>query len=194
MGHQVPFVVYEERLVMIQYRALASILAERWQVVEDFVWQLATERGIDDAVGVQLDGLGDILDEPRGGLGDEAYRTFLRAKILVFRSKGRIIDLAEILRVILPESGFEDLRIQAHPKCAHVQIEATEVAHPPQTWRAINLARAGGTVITFVYSFFAAEENFTASENPSIEEYDNSTGAGWEGDPNLGGRVGGQYQ
>ena len=78
-------------------QAMVTALCAGIQDAEDVCWQLLTERWIDTAVGVQLDGLGAILDLPRAGWVDEVYRQILRAQILALRSKGHWVDLFKIL-------------------------------------------------------------------------------------------------
>ena len=110
---------------MIQYldkprfRALLCVYVSQIQDAEDAGWQLATERTIDAAVGVQLDGLGDIVGQPRQGLSDDDYRPLIRARIKANNSEGtapNIIDVAvaalnnpasgSILYDIKPPAGY----------------------------------------------------------------------------------------
>lgn len=165
-----------------RFQALDTILATRWQVIEDFLWQLATERGLDDAVGVQLDRIGDNLDEPRGGLSDDQYRLFLRAKVLTLRSRGRVEQLAQILQVL----GYTHLVIREQPP-AHLQIEVLDCTLVHETDRVLRLAKAGGVGLLFVYSQYSADEVFRASGTYATAEYDYATGAGSVYDVACGG-------
>ena len=166
--------------------AFVSVVAARWQAVEDFLWQLATGCNLDDAVGVQLDGLGDILDEPRGGLTDNQYRLFLRAKILVLRSRGRVEQLIQILKVL----GYVTIVIRETPP-SHLGIEVMDCTLASETDRMLRLAKAGGTGLTFVYSSFSADETFQASGTYAASEIDSATGAGSVYDAATGGRSAG---
>lgn len=93
------------------------------QVTEDVVWQVLTERSLDTAVGVQLDRIGDLVDFPRAGFEDDAYRALLRAQVLVLKSQGRWSDLAAILEVVgvtLSLARFSE------PGIAAIQIDLGE--------------------------------------------------------------------
>ncbi len=70
--------------------ALTAIYAEQVQDLEDAWWELATERFVDTAVGVQLDILGVIVGQDRNGLDDDTYRALIRARIKANNSDGTI--------------------------------------------------------------------------------------------------------
>lgn len=166
--------------------AWATVVGERWQGVEDFAWQVATERDLDNAIGVQLDGLGDILDEPRGGLSDDQYRLFLRAKVLVLKSRGRIEQLIQILEVL----GYTDLTITEQPP-AHIQVNVCEVVYAHETDRILRLAKAAGVGLLFAYSEYESEYMFQASNTYAAVEYYANSGAGSAYAPLTGGRSAG---
>lgn len=170
-------------------QALDTILATRWQTVEDLLWQLATERDLDNAVGVQLDGLGDVLDEGRGGLSDDQYRLFLRAKVLTLRSRGRVEQLLQILGVL----GYTHMVIYEQPP-AHMQIEVLDCPLALETDRVLREAKAGGVGLTFVYSQYSAAEVFRASGTYAASEIDSATGAGSVYDAATGGRSAGCFR
>jgi len=174
---------------MPRAEAFVSIFGARWQVVEDFLWQLATERGLDEAVGVQLDGIGDILDESRGGLTDDQYRLFLRAKILVLKSRGRVGGLINILLVL----EYTAIVVRETPP-AHMEIEVCDVTLARETDRVLRLAKAGGVGLTFIYSQYSEFEIFQASGTYAAEEYDVATGAGSVYDAATGGYSAGCYR
>lgn len=65
------------------------------QELEDVFWDLYSRRWLWIAEGAQLDGLGDLLGEPRASEDDEEYRDLLYLAILVNVSQGepeRIIE------------------------------------------------------------------------------------------------------
>lgn len=73
--------------------------------LEEALWQLYTERTLDTAEGVQLDGLGAIVGEPRKGRSDSVYRQFIRVRILVNLSDGDLPSLYAILLAALGVSA-----------------------------------------------------------------------------------------
>ncbi len=87
--------------------ALATIFGNKVQEIEDALWQLYTERGIDTAVGAQLDIIGKILGYTRGGLDDDTYRLRLRAKIALNKDSGTAAEILNIFALLLPGLGLE---------------------------------------------------------------------------------------
>lgn len=80
--------------------ALLTAYVNQIQDLEDVFFQLLEERVIDTAVGVQLDGLGDIVGEERKGKNDTSYRTWIRGRIRANRSSGTPEDMLEIADLI----------------------------------------------------------------------------------------------
>lgn len=72
------------------------------QAIEDALWSLFTERGLDTAAGEPLDVIGRVLSESRAGFDDASYRERLRAKIRVLRSSGGPLDILKIFKQLLP--------------------------------------------------------------------------------------------
>jgi hypothetical protein len=62
--------------------------------------QLRTERWPDTAIGVQLDGVGQIVGEPRNGRGDDEYRAAIAFRIFVNTSNATPGDLIQGLRTL----------------------------------------------------------------------------------------------
>lgn len=83
--------------------AVVRGLADGAQDLEDALWQLYSERWIPTASGVQLDGIGTVVDLPRRARGDEVYRAFLAARILVLRSNGTWRALVAVLEALAVE-------------------------------------------------------------------------------------------
>jgi hypothetical protein len=85
--------------------ALISALTDPFQTLENGLWQLLTERGVDTAVGVQLTAIGDLVGEPRAGDVDDDYRPRIRARIATNKSTGTISDILTVSRnVVLDEN------------------------------------------------------------------------------------------
>ena len=82
--------------------AFISAFVDQIQDAEDGAFELITERTLDAAEGVQLDGIGQIVGLERGGLTDDAYRVRLRAQILINSSSGTINEILEIVVLLEP--------------------------------------------------------------------------------------------
>jgi hypothetical protein len=78
---------------------LTAYLAEV-QAIEDAFWALLII-SLDWNQGAHLDQIGRLVGEQRGGLGDLAYRSLVRARILANRSRGTFDDVREVLRATL---------------------------------------------------------------------------------------------
>ena len=86
---------------MNRLEKLISILMRPFQRLENTAIQLLTLRYVDTATGYQLDVLGRVVGQARGGLVDDIYRRYIRARIATNRSTGRREELIRICRLIL---------------------------------------------------------------------------------------------
>jgi hypothetical protein len=69
-----------------------------------------TKRSIETGEGVVLDTIGAVIGQPRGGLSDDVYRRYLRARISANSSHGTVPHILRVLRLILldhPEALIE---------------------------------------------------------------------------------------
>lgn len=71
------------------------------QTLEDALQQVYSGYWIDEAVGVQLDVLGRLVGQGRGGMVDDDYRSMIRARISVNRSKGTIADIITVAGLVV---------------------------------------------------------------------------------------------
>ena len=157
-----------------RYEALLRIIADRWQVVENLVWQLATERSLDDAIGVQLDGIGDILDELRGSKTDDQYRLILRAKVLVLRSDGTLPKLIEILDVLGVKT---DVRIWQYSP-ASLMICVFNTNDGEIIGDLMSQAKVGGVALRWIWSPDTEDKVFRWASTLGADEADATRGFG----------------
>lgn len=83
---------------------LAAISAEV-QEVEDMWLAMLASNAIDAAVGDQLDQIGALVAQPRGGALDVDYRRRIRAKVAVNRSLGLVEDIVRLARLVVNDAG-----------------------------------------------------------------------------------------
>lgn len=80
---------------------LVATLATPFQSLENALMQLLTERSIDTAVGAQLDIIGKIVGQARGGLDDDTYRRYCRARVATNKATGIINELITVTELIV---------------------------------------------------------------------------------------------
>jgi hypothetical protein len=173
----------KERIEAILRALLAGV-----QDVDDAIWQVLSERGLDWGVGVQLDAIGRMIDLPRTGWHDDTYRVFLRAHLLVLRSNGRWPEILAILEAL----GLDlSLLATSEPGTAEFRIVTDEYLDgdvaPEDVYRLI--ARAKGAGIRFVLEYPASElaDAFTFSSDEDDVEAD--AARGWANDAQTAGGV-----
>jgi len=90
-----------------QFKGVASIeaLVEAFvgevQVLENLFGQICADRGIESAVGVQLDLLGDIVGQARLGTDDDTYRQRIKVRIIQNLSEGEPERVIQVYRFLL---------------------------------------------------------------------------------------------
>jgi hypothetical protein len=80
--------------------AFVNAVGAQLNDVEEFFTQILNNLCLENAVGVQLDGLGAALNQGRNGLGDSDYRTLLQARIVSQQATGTIEDMLVILKTL----------------------------------------------------------------------------------------------
>ncbi len=130
---------------------LLTSYLENIQVVEDIYVQLNDERGLDTAVGSQLDVLGLIIGLLREGRDDDTYRTALKAQVAVNTCDGTESKINEALRIFL---GTDDIRIiDNYP--AGIEIDAGSLVNPDQEALEALLPQIVAATITVDFSFIS---------------------------------------
>lgn len=123
---------------------------DQLQELEDVIWDVIDYRLLDaapgrshGAEGVQLDVLGRIVGQPRMGLTDAAYRTAIRLRIRVNRSRGSAADLLEILRLAMPNPKvftYDEL----YHLASYIYVEDISVDLAITLITSLDAARAAG--------------------------------------------------
>jgi len=84
-----------------------AILATPFQEIKDALAEIRYKTRLENAVGVQLDNIGTIVDLPRNGLNDEQYRLFLKVRVLVLASDGTFEVVAAIMNTLFGSDNFQ---------------------------------------------------------------------------------------
>lgn len=156
-----------------QYKGKAGIegLIESYsgnqiQDLEDALFPFYDRLNIEISEGVQLNGIGDIVDQDRLGLSDIIYRLFIRARIGANVSEGDIERLIEVWKLITQANVVKLEEI--YP--AEVNL-ATDVALPDElidfAYALIQEVSAGGVGVGI--TTFLPEDAFAFDgANPAI--------------------------
>jgi hypothetical protein len=87
--------------------ALLKALLAPAQEIEDMFYALLALKSIDDATGAQLDLIGKLVGQPRGGNLDPDYRKFIRVRLSVNKSRGLRSDYIKIISLLYPTAKIE---------------------------------------------------------------------------------------
>lgn len=156
--------------------------------VEAALWDLFTLRGLEEATGTQLDGIGTIVGEPRRGRLDDIYRVFLRVRIMVNASDGKIEQLYDIVRTALGEDSI--VRIQTGNTRITVNVDSDiDPIAPIDLMLILREAKGGGIAIQLVYTFSPDASTLTFDDDTTPGPEDNAQGLGSTTDASWGGDI-----
>lgn len=122
------------------------------QDAEDDANALLTEvLSISDAVGSQLDLIGELVGEPRDGRADADYRRTLRVRILVNRSNGRAEDLIAVADRWAELGEGESVEVaELYPHALRITLRA-DPGDPVGLLGVLREAKAAGVSLALVY-------------------------------------------
>lgn len=157
---KVTFAAESQTLLTDQFKKdvmlkVAEAFALQVQDLETLSFDLLAGRGIDTAVGVQLDGIGENVGSSREGLDDAAYRIRVKARIALNLASGTPNEIITILKSIsgsnvkLTEYYPANFVIDTSANPALTVTEAAEMA------RIVASATAAGVRSQFIYSLAA---------------------------------------
>lgn len=147
---------------------LVEALASSHQSLEDALEAMPTAMAIDTAVGTQLDGMGDVVGEPRNGsTDDEEYRLRIKARVRINRSGGSPEDIYGVLTLVVDETIALAIR-EEFPAAFRVLATGAAVENASLLVRFIGEAKAAGVTARLTYANAAAANTFTLnSSNPA---------------------------
>lgn len=163
--------------------AMVCVFLDQIQELENAFWALYTERTLEEAEGVQLDGLGAIVGEAREDRTDAVYRRFIQVRILVNRSNGKLEELYQIIQAAL---DTPTVQIQEHypaSEIVHVSSLLGDLS-AEDLFRILAAAKAGAVRLFLGYVFSDTAATFTWGLDAGP---DNATGWGSTTDASWGG-------
>lgn len=111
-------------------RAMLEGIVEPLEALEGDIDALIADRWIDTAEGIQLDGCGYIVGEPREGRNDDDYRKAIKFRVFANTSKGTPADLIQGLRALTDPTDSQYL--EAYPATAIVWTDGFFVPQDTQ--------------------------------------------------------------
>jgi hypothetical protein len=159
--------------------ALMRALVAWCDRIEALFWELLARFNLDDAVGVQLEALGEIVGQDREGRTDEAYRAAIRLRIHVNRSTGRPEDVIKFGDLTLAETvDYTEGAIAAFT------LTLVNVDQPQEIAKLLKRVKPQG--VYAVLEYWGGDPADVArwgwTGDPSLN--DNTTG--WSGDNTVG--------
>lgn len=172
---------------------IVDALARQVQEVEDAIFDVFVQSAIEDALGSQLDDLGDIVGEARQGVPDDEYRGFIRARIRVNRSSGKREELIQIVQFIQDDElgvAFDEY----YPASIRIECEGAVELNALRIARMLLQAKAGGVALHFVYSKVARTSTLINGWSGGALGLTSSQCPGWSGTiPSGSGQLAGVF-
>lgn len=156
---------------MNDFEKLLVALIAPAQDIENMFQQLLTQRGVNTAVGVQLDQVGELVGCVRAGNADETYRLYIKAQILTNQSCGQINRLLQICRLIINDPNAT---LVAHYETSatviiRVGVDAITYATASGLIGFLRAAKSGGVRLVLQFSEYPADETFTLDSGPGLD-------------------------
>lgn len=127
------------------FRAFLRSVLLQLKEVETTFYQLLNERGIYTAIGAQLDILGKLVGEERGGRSDDLYRQAILGRISVNKASGTIDDVKNTAKSL---SGAPyALLFEHYPLCSYIFVPAYVTPQAERTIDASHIASARTRVL-----------------------------------------------
>jgi len=170
-----------EELLLGQYKdsevlkALLGSYAAQLDALQTATLEVHYERWISNAVGIQLDVIGNIVVEPRNGRDDDDYRRAIQSRILVNKSNGKIEELINI--ALVHEPNLEQYFFgQYYPNAIVAELLGPLLDEPQQLAGRLQDASAGGVNIHVVTLSASLDSALLCSDAQDTLTYDNHNG------------------
>lgn len=129
--------------------AIIRAIVNQYQQIEDALWQVYLQSWLINAVGPEIDIIGDIVGQKRNGSLDAEYKVFVQARIRVNYSTGKLEQILDIASLIL---GSTIGAREYYPGSIIISADGVTV-NPFTIWRDfLNKAKGAAKKLDFVYS------------------------------------------
>lgn len=134
------------------------------QALEDAAYQLQVQRALATATGKNLDVLGAIVGQSRGGRTDSQYRIWIAGRVLVNKSRGRPPQLIAIASKLCEGPvEFREYATAAFIMYSHSPVLGTDGV---EIAKLLKLAKAGGISMQFVWYDTTTPFRFSPTGDP----------------------------
>ena len=130
--------------------AILNAISAEVQTLENEIFNVLTKRSIDTGEGVQLDQIGKIVGQSRGGRTDDEYRVALRARIRINLATGTPDEIIAAMKFIIPSDLVRLTEI--FPAAFLVEFTGTLTSEPDvlAAFRAVKPAGVLGILMQVV--------------------------------------------
>lgn len=128
--------------------ALLTCYLNRIQDLENTIWAVIEGYLLPNAVGVQLDTLGDLVGEPRQGRIDSDYRIAIQVTIRVYKTQGRDLDVIAVAALM----GFVFTYTELYPAGFEVDQFGVSLTFVQWAKQKFLETKAAGTGLALVYT------------------------------------------
>lgn len=156
-------------------KTFISSFVEQGQSVEDMLIDLWESRWLDNAVGEQLDGLGDIVGQPRNNLEDNDYRVRIKVRIRINISSGLFDDIVDTFGILLNDVDPPISVGEYFPAGLIVNVNEVVDASPSVLANILSEVRAAGIDTQMVY-VTSTDGAFQMSSSDAPETGSNTQG------------------
>lgn len=166
---------------------LLCVYLNQIQDAEDALWELATERFVDTAVGAQLDVLGVIVGQERQGLSDDDYRALIRARIKANNSEGTSNDIRGVVVAALNDPPAGTVKVEELTIASFEVRLFAEVSFDEHILNGLlQDARAAGVRAILIIPMTAAANVFVFAPTSADNQFDADAGFDSATTPNTG--------
>jgi len=169
--------------------SLAAAFIQPFQEEEKVLYDLKTQRGIDTASGSQLDMIGEIVGEDRGGRGDDDYRAALRVRPVLNSSHGEPETIILFVKTYLGATTMS--YAESYPAAMFIHV-ATLNPIPSNLRTQIEKISPAGVALSVTY-IDEQEPAFAFDGEDGLPPYSNTEGFGEYNYTEGGEPVGGLF-
>ncbi len=182
------------RRLLVQFRGRPNIsgVLESYltqvQEIENVGISLISLRYVDNAEGVQLDGVGSIVGEARAGRDDTDYRVAIKGRIRGNAANSRIEDILDLFVLLLP--GFTFTLTEGTEASFSLTINEalpSTAASPGALNEQLQRAKGAGIRANLIYSELDPGLRFTFAPGDALEP-SNDQGYADDSPTTIGGR------